>query len=108
MIKGKAVYLNRLYSKMKFKTMNIGESISGASPPGVFVGRVGYPRVFVGPLIPPQHGDTKIMDTPEEWFEKSKQVADIIGFRFSLIRGKESIKINAICPSFIAYAAQVY
>lgn len=96
MIKGKAVYLNRLYSKMKFKTMNIGENISGASPPGVFVGRMGYPRVFVGPLIPPQHGDTKIMDTPEEWFEKNKQVSDIIDFRFSLIRGKEAVKINDI------------
>ncbi|MBI1978504.1 MAG: hypothetical protein HYS62_00390 [Candidatus Aenigmarchaeota archaeon] len=96
MIKGKAVYLNRLYSRMKFKTMNIGENISGASPPGVFVGRFGYPKVSVGPLIPPQHGDTKIMDTPEEWFEKSKQVSDIIDFRFSLIRGKRAIKIQDV------------
>lgn len=76
--------------------MDIGENISGASPPGVFVGRVGYPRVFVGPLIPPQHGDTKIMDTPEEWFKKSKQVSDIIDFRFSLIRGKEAVKIDDV------------
>lgn len=95
MIKGKAAYLNRLYSKMKFKTMNIGESISGASPPGVFVGRAGYPRVFVGPLIPPVHGDTKIMDLPEEWFSTSKQVADIVDFRFSLVRGKEAIKVDS-------------
>ncbi len=96
MIKGKAAYLNRLYSKIKFKTMNIGESISGASPPGVFVGRFGYPRVSVGPLIPPVHGDTKIMDTPEEWFKKSQQVSDIIDFRFSLIRGKEAVKIHDV------------
>src|SRR5207249_8313855 len=34
--------------------------LDGASPPGVFVGRFGYPKVFVGPLVPPIHGDTQI------------------------------------------------
>ena len=28
------------------------ELIQGSSPPGVFVGRFGYPRVFIGPMVP--------------------------------------------------------
>ena len=30
-----------------------GKIIAGSSPPGVFVGRFGYPKVFVGPMVPP-------------------------------------------------------
>jgi len=41
------------------------KQISGSSPPGVFVGRFGYPKVFVGPMVPPVSGDTEILDTPE-------------------------------------------
>lgn len=62
------------------------EHIDGSSPPGVFVGRIGYPKVYVGPMIPPFHGDTEILDIPERWIGKSIQ--DIIDYRFSLIRGK--------------------
>lgn len=96
MIKGKAVYLNRLYSKMNFKTIEVGESISGASPPSVFIGRQGYPKVFVGPLIPPVHGDTQIMDLPEQWLTTNKQIEDIVNFRFSLVRGKETVNVKDI------------
>ena len=65
MIKGKESYLNRIYSRFNFKTVEIGESISGASPPSVFIGKEGYPKVFVGQLIPPVHGDTMMMDLTE-------------------------------------------
>lgn len=94
MIKGKAAYLNRLYSRIKFKTMEVGESISGASPPSIFVGKFGYPKVFVGPLIPPVHGDTQIYDLPESWFMTGKTAEDVINFRFTLVRGKETINIK--------------
>src|SRR6202041_1375820 len=43
------------------------DQIAGSSPPGVFVGRWGYPKVSIGPMVPPQYGDTTILDTPEEW-----------------------------------------
>lgn len=96
MIKGKAAYLNRLYSKIKFKTIEVGESISGASPPAVFVGKWNYPRVFVGPLIPPQHGDTQVMDLPEEWITNGKSVEDVVNFRLSLVRGKEAVNVKDV------------
>ncbi len=59
--------------------------IQGSTPPGVFVGRIGYPKVYIGPMVPPYRGDTEILDTPELWLGKSIQ--DIIDYRFALIRG---------------------
>ncbi|MBI4362020.1 MAG: hypothetical protein HY558_02490 [Euryarchaeota archaeon] len=63
--------------------------LSGASPPGIFVGRYGYPKVSVGPLVPPVSGDTAHMDIPEGWLGRS--IEEIVGFRFSLVRGKHRV-----------------
>ncbi|MFQ6135131.1 MAG: Nre family DNA repair protein [Nitrososphaerales archaeon] len=60
--------------------------IGGATPPGVFVGRMGYPKVYIGPMIPPYYENTEILDAPERWI--GKQIEDIIDYRYSLIRGK--------------------
>ncbi len=65
--------------------------LEGASPPGVFVGRFGYPKVFVGPLVPPVHGDTEILDTPEAWIGKSME--DIVSFRSQLVRGMHRVNV---------------
>jgi hypothetical protein len=59
--------------------------MEGSSPPGIFVGRYGYPKVNVGPLVPPFHGDTSILDLPEAWLDFSLE--DIVGFRSQLVRG---------------------
>lgn len=61
------------------------KSIVGSSPPGVFVGRFGYPKVFVGPMVPPISGDTTILDTPEWWMGKGFD--EIVDYRYSLLRG---------------------
>ena len=60
-------------------------TLLGATPPSVFVGRFGYPKVKVGPMLSPLHGNTKILDTPEMWI--GKNLGDIINYRLSLIRG---------------------
>jgi hypothetical protein len=73
-------------SLVKYHTLIDSESIQGSTPPAVFVGRAGYPRVSVGPMVPPYFGDTEILDTPEQWVGKS--INEIIDYRFSLIRGK--------------------
>jgi hypothetical protein len=59
--------------------------IEGSSPPGVFVGRMGYPKVSIGPMVPPQFGDTTILDTPEEWL--GRPIDQIVDYRYSLVRG---------------------
>ena len=61
---------------------NFSSSISGASPPSVFVGQYGYPRVNLGPMVPPLHGDTKVLDSPEMWIGKNLQ--EILDYRLSL------------------------
>ena len=68
--------------------------LEGASPPGVFVGRFGYPKVFVGPLVPPVHGDTAVLDTPESWIGKSME--DIVSFRSQLVRGMHRVHIKDV------------
>lgn len=68
------------------------ERVDGSSPPGAFVGHVGYPKVYLGPLIPPEKGDTRLLDMPELWLGKSIQT--IIDYRFSLIRGKSLVEIH--------------
>lgn len=100
MIKGKAAYLNRLYSRIKFKTIEVGEKISGATPPSLFVGSWNYPKVFVGPLIPPVHGNTQIYDLPEEWLTTGKTVQDVVNFRLNLVRGKESLNVHDVNSKF--------
>lgn len=64
------------------------KDISGASPPSVFIGRIGYPNVYAGPLVPPVEGDTSMFDLPELWFGKSMD--EIVAFRSMLIRGKQA------------------
>jgi len=70
----------------KSSRLIISESVEGSTPPGVFVGHVGYPKVYIGPMVPPYFGDTEILDTPELWIGKT--IDDVIDYRFSLIRGK--------------------
>ena len=55
------VYLN------KYGNLFSSDYISGSSPPSVFVGSYGYPKVGVGPMVPPIHGDTSVFDIPEQW-----------------------------------------
>jgi DNA repair protein NreA len=70
----------------------MGEDIAGMSPPSVFIGRIGYPNVYAGPLVPPVHEDTGIYDLPEHWFGKSMD--EIVGFRSLLVRGKHRVNVT--------------
>jgi DNA repair protein NreA len=69
-----------------------GTELDGTSPPGVFVGRFGYPKVALGPLLSPQHGSTELLDTPEEWVGRSVQ--EVISFRTGLVRGTTRIRVT--------------
>ena len=71
--------------------------IAGMSPPSVFIGRVGYPNVYVGPLVPPVREDTSIYDLPEQWFGKS--IDEIVAFRSLLVRGKHRVNVANIHSS---------
>ncbi|MDG7008425.1 MAG: hypothetical protein JRN06_09335 [Nitrososphaerota archaeon] len=66
--------------------------ILGSSPPGVFVGRLGYPKVSIGPMVPPQFGDTAVLDTPEEWL--GRPIDQIVDYRYSLVRGNSRASVE--------------
>jgi hypothetical protein len=84
----------RFYSSTKIKAKLDALELEGACPPSVFVGRVGYPSVSIGPMIPPVHGDTSLMDTPEEWV--GLPIDDIIDFRSNLVRGMHRVDVGDV------------
>ncbi len=51
-------------SLSKYGNLFSSDSLSGTSPPSVFVGSYNYPKVSVGPMVPPIHGDTSLLDNP--------------------------------------------
>ena len=79
-------------SLSKYGNLFSSDSISGTSPPSVFVGSHNYPKVFVGPMVPPIHGNTELMDSPEKW--KGKTLEEIINFRLNLVRGIQKTPID--------------
>jgi len=89
--KSRCPVLVRYYSQEKIKPFLNKLLIEGASPPSVFIGRQGYPKVSIGPLIPPVMGDTSFIDTPEQWINHS--LDEIVDFRSMLIRGTHTVNI---------------
>ena len=83
----------------KYGNLFSSENLSGTSPPSVFIGSYNYPQVFVGPLVPPIHGDTQILDSPEKWSGKSLE--EIVNFRLSLVRGIQKLSIHTTEGRFI-------
>jgi len=81
------------------------DSISGTSPPSVFVGSYNYPKVFVGPMVPPVHGDTSLFDSPERW--KGKSLEEIVNFRLNLVRGIQKISIDQTEGKYIENLQEV-
>ena len=79
-------------SLSKYGNLFSSDSISGTSPPSVFVGSYNYPKVFVGPMVPPIHGDTSLLDNPEKW--KGKSLEEIINFRLNLVRGIQKTPVE--------------
>ena len=82
----------KVNSYLKSVPLMSSEDIAGASPPSVFIGRIGYPHVYAGPLVPPVQGDTSLYDLPEQWFGKS--IDEIVGFRSLLVRGKHRVHVQ--------------
>lgn len=80
-------------------------TLSGATPPSVFVGRYGYPKVKVGPMMPPLHGDTKILDTPEMWLGKSLE--EIVNYRLALVRGISNVDVRDVSGRYVESLQEV-
>ena len=89
----------------KYGNLFSSDSISGTSPPSVFVGSYDYPKVFVGPMVPPIHGNTSLLDSPEKW--KGKSLEEIVNFRLNLVRGIQKISIDKTDGQYIENLQEV-
>jgi hypothetical protein len=92
--KSRCPVLVKYYRAKKTEALIDTLNLEGSSPPGVFVGRMGYPKVYMGPLLPPFHGDTSLLDTPELWYGKT--IEDIVDFRFQLVRCKQRVEVTNV------------
>jgi hypothetical protein len=89
--KSRCPVLVKFHSRDKVKPLIDKIRIGGSSPPSVFIGRIGYPKVSIGPMIPPIVGDTSLIDTPELWLNRT--LDEIVDFRSMLIRGKHTVDV---------------
>jgi hypothetical protein len=92
--KDRCPILVKLYVQQQTRSLINSLSLEGSSPPGIFIGRIGYPYVSIGPLIPPIRGDTSLLDTPELWIGRS--IDEIVNFRLQLVRGKYKVNVKNV------------
>ena len=97
----KNAYLAKLTEQIQMKSVKVGKNLEGTTPPSVFIGRWSYPKVYAGPMMSSQTGDTHIMDSPEEWLGQNKTQEEIINYRMNLVRGKQLIKIDDLENPFV-------
>jgi hypothetical protein len=50
-------------------------------------------------MVPPVHGDTSLLDSPEQWSGKSLE--DIVNFRLSLVRGIQKTSVDNVDGKYI-------
>jgi hypothetical protein len=75
-----------------FKIGKIGNNLFGATPPSAFVGRVGYPNIFAGPLVSPFIDEPKMFAVPESWLTLKRE--DIVEIRSNLVRSNFKLNVT--------------
>jgi hypothetical protein len=81
---------SKVMDKVKFwKTaIESAKDFTGTSPPALFVGRSGYPKVFVGILSPPmriERKEAEMLDSPENWYKSQATIDQILNYRGQMI-----------------------
>jgi DNA repair protein NreA len=86
----KSGYAQRDLIKFNFSNLDLNSlDFFGNSPPAVFVGRFGYPKVNVGVLSPIQkEKDSFLMDNPKEWVKKGLKDHEILKLRAQLVNAR--------------------
>ena len=74
------------------KLIDLGERVRGSSPPSIFVGRYGYPKVGVYASAPPEVGDTSVYEDPSKWIQMD--LNDFLAMRLSMVRGGRPFKVT--------------
>ncbi len=73
--------------------VDMDRDIYGPSPPSVFVGRIGYPAVYAGPMtIAADVDNPPIYDNPADWY--GKPIDEIIRLRSIMVRGMTKVRVK--------------
>ena len=81
-------------SKVELNKYLSSNVIFGSSPPSIFIGSWGYPKVYIGPLTPPiEDSDTSNMDPNRSWLYLDWNT--ILRYRFLLVRGKYRVDVKS-------------
>lgn len=78
------------------KSMPASQDLFGSSPPSLFVGRYGYPKVSVGPMLPPEHlpdARARDLDAPGTWMDRFT-IPEVVGLRSSLVRTTHHVRVD--------------
>ncbi|MGC8670045.1 MAG: Nre family DNA repair protein [Candidatus Micrarchaeia archaeon] len=84
----------RYYYRIKNAPFTDKLNLAGSSPTEIFIGNYGYPKVFIGPMVPPDFGDTSLLATPERW--TYMKIEDIVDMRSRLVRGKYQTNVRNV------------
>ena len=86
----KSGYSQRDLIKFNFSSLDLNSNeFFGNSPPSVFVGRVGYPKVNVGVLSPVRKDENSfLMDNPSEWVKQGLEDVEILKLRAQLVNAR--------------------
>lgn len=102
--KSKIKFLKELTSRLRFKSISIKKSLSGSTPPSVFVGRINYPKVFAGPLISLEK-ESSLFDLPEKWIFLNN--VEIASLRLQIVRGKKLVRIKNTSSRFVEQLQEI-
>lgn len=86
--------LEKFRSLQSISPVISGDSIFGASPPAIFVGSYGYPRISAGPLIPPlaKENEALLLEDPSAWGDM--RIEDIISMRSRMVRANTNLHVK--------------
>jgi DNA repair protein NreA len=86
----KSGYAQRDLIKFNFASLDLNSlDFFGNSPPAVFVGRFGYPKVNVGVLSPTRKEEASyLMDNPTEWVKQGLKDYEILKLRAQLVNAR--------------------
>jgi len=99
-------------NKLQFwqKTIEATKDFTGSSPPSVFVGDFGYPRVNVGILAPPQQQTEEkafVLDSPENWYQNKISLEQIFELRSQLIYSRFKSSVHADSGSLVGVTKEI-
>lgn len=81
-----------LVEKYRFlKSIKVDNRLLDPTPPSLFVGRIGYPKVYVGPLVA-INTDPEYADSPWLW----KDIEEVIRLRTSLLRASTRMRVEDV------------